>query len=420
MSVNPLTDWTDIVPVTRVGLRRNTVTLPEFTADTPDWKGASEIVLQYNYTATRAFYLTRLPTKPDDCNYGLCIRYRVGETEYRYKLWEDDNFILGDVAAPLYVNEIIKANFVLEVWSLNGETSVDQASAMTLITSLKTAPTDYRDVSAIALAYEEALTYDDLLVTFDTTETGFIVTTNEFVRYLGEDIVATGTNVTQWTDEVVGLRNFETISATPPQLVSAVAEIQNNDVIRMIETSYMRTGNASYRSTDSFLVIKLNDHIDQSVICTRIPTYIKITQVDSAVANSSAIRVKSIGGAFSVDINVPLDTWMIIHVTKDPSGSLGVFTHTVNVYDLLTGGLIGSGTFVTSNIAVSTSQIEYGDYSAAVNGAKFDVAAHMEFTPLLDADTAASVIQGLIRHFTLAFSSPTGTFATGNQWLDNE
>jgi len=149
MSALSLTDWLSYTPVTKRGLLGSYVTLPVTAKTGLSWGGASEIKAQYNYSASTSFRLLSLPAKPTGVNYGLCIRYRVGTTVTRYKLWEDDAFILQ---APLYTNEIIKPNFVLEMWSHNGETTLDQAAALNIITSVRSVPTTIGDFTDVALA----------------------------------------------------------------------------------------------------------------------------------------------------------------------------------------------------------------------------------------------------------------------------
>lgn len=92
-----------------------TVDLNTRTGADYSWAGASVIVAQFNFSASKNFVLEDLPEAPADANFCLCIRYRVGDEVYRYKLWENVDEVLN---VPLYNGEVIKKNFVLEVWTV--------------------------------------------------------------------------------------------------------------------------------------------------------------------------------------------------------------------------------------------------------------------------------------------------------------
>jgi len=146
------TNWLTFTPATQVGYRRAYIDLPAFSYTGLSWAGGSECVAQFNFSASQNFILLNRPTKPTNVNYGLCIRYRVGDTVYRYKLWTDTNFVLNDDVAPLYNGQIIKKNFVLEVWNLNGQTTASQTTAIRMISSVRSVPTDITVSSDYALA----------------------------------------------------------------------------------------------------------------------------------------------------------------------------------------------------------------------------------------------------------------------------
>ena len=146
------TNWLTFTPAAQVGYRRAYIDLPAFSYTGLSWAGGSECVAQFNFSASQNFILLNRPTKPTNVNYGLCIRYRVGDTVYRYKLWTDTNFVLNDDVTPLYNGQIIKKNFVLEVWNLNGQTTASQTTAIRMISSVRSVPTDITVSSDYALA----------------------------------------------------------------------------------------------------------------------------------------------------------------------------------------------------------------------------------------------------------------------------
>jgi len=157
-------DWVSRTPVTPLDLEGSFIELPAFShtleLDVVDstWHGASELITQFNYSASKNFVIPDLPEKPFEANYVLCIRYRIDQTVFRYKLWDDDASILG---ATLYDGEIIKKNFVLEVWSLKSpysdklaQSPVEQGepiqiplSIRRIVTDFSRTPSEYLDAS---------------------------------------------------------------------------------------------------------------------------------------------------------------------------------------------------------------------------------------------------------------------------------
>jgi hypothetical protein len=79
-------------------------------------------VRQYTYAASGSFALLGLPLKPafetPEVSFTPCIKYRVGSTVYRYRLWETDLDAASGIIAPLYSGELIRANFCIEIWGL--------------------------------------------------------------------------------------------------------------------------------------------------------------------------------------------------------------------------------------------------------------------------------------------------------------
>jgi hypothetical protein len=151
MSDMNLTDWLTFRPAGVVRNARAYIDLPAFSYSSAGTAGdASVIVAQFNFSASRDFFLATRPVKPTGVTYGLCIKWRVGDVVYRYKLWEDPLFNLTDVVT-LYNKQRVRANFVLEVWSFPGTASV-QGSTIRMITSVRTAPTDFRSIADYALA----------------------------------------------------------------------------------------------------------------------------------------------------------------------------------------------------------------------------------------------------------------------------
>lgn len=139
--------WLEYRVAPHVRKLRTYVQLPTFSYS-PTWEGVSQLITQFNFSANKNFWLLNRPNRPSGVNFILCIKYRVGDTVFRYKLWG------GGVAldqVPLYTNQIIKKNFILEVWSeASGDVELDEA--LNIITSVNQVPSDITDLDDVALA----------------------------------------------------------------------------------------------------------------------------------------------------------------------------------------------------------------------------------------------------------------------------
>ncbi len=126
--------WQTSRPAVAIDKQRAYITLPAFSS-TFEWRGVPTIVLEYQYAATNNFTVTGvLPAKPTDANFTLCIKYRIGSTVYRYKLWNTEGQLSN---TPLYAGEVIKKNFTLEVWSSGDDSPVVLSSSTNFYLSIK-------------------------------------------------------------------------------------------------------------------------------------------------------------------------------------------------------------------------------------------------------------------------------------------
>lgn len=151
--------------------RRGYFKLPA-TTENQSWLGASSVFCQYNYSAERPFTLPYVPERPSSANYALTIKYRTGSNVTRYRLWDHQN-VLPQI--PFYKNELIKPNFCLELWSLEGQLGTVTPEFI-FPTGLRKVPTDYRNTTGY----------------YGTTEPEKAILTTEILREL------TTTNMTYW------------------------------------------------------------------------------------------------------------------------------------------------------------------------------------------------------------------------------
>lgn len=94
------------------------LTIPQFSLPRLDWIGASVICCQLNYTLPWTFRLSgwkSLSAVDPALNFSICIRYRIGHTVYRYRLFQAP----GETSlyVPDYAGELIYPHFSLECWS---------------------------------------------------------------------------------------------------------------------------------------------------------------------------------------------------------------------------------------------------------------------------------------------------------------
>lgn len=137
ISPRQLNRWLDINQVNHLTRTETYITAVAFSVDC-DWKGYSELIAAWNFEASHNFTFKQvqnvLPTSP---NYVMCVMWEDQDRNvYRYALWQN----VGEVFyfnVPLYTGQQIKANFRLEVWNVEDVTTAEQATDITLYTSVR-------------------------------------------------------------------------------------------------------------------------------------------------------------------------------------------------------------------------------------------------------------------------------------------
>lgn len=175
------------------------ISIPTFSYTGIIWKGASEIVTQFNFAASKNFTIRRLPTAPVGVDYCAVIRWRSGTTVYRYKLWQTVGETLNE---KLYRGEKIGANFVIEIWSTQTNTTVTNIAAVTFQTSIRTVPTS----SYLSLApYEEVVGVEHSSQFYTADSSIALPSAGLVASYVSESIVTDGFGVvTAWQDSFAG------------------------------------------------------------------------------------------------------------------------------------------------------------------------------------------------------------------------
>lgn len=127
-------------PVRAVGLINQQVIVPPIDFSTIFIPQSASIWYQYNYTAPFDFRVInfgqlRAQVPNNIIKAIICIRYRIGTTVYRYLL-TGSSLNTAIVPSLLYSGQLIKRNFVIEVWRLFGGPPCGIFNALTLTTSI--------------------------------------------------------------------------------------------------------------------------------------------------------------------------------------------------------------------------------------------------------------------------------------------
>lgn len=142
------TKFKELRPAAPISKLSSVIILPAFSYTGLTWKGASQLLVQFNITLPQAITIPLLPSGAgrDFC---LCVRHRVGTAPYRFKLWQG----VGEILYPplLYVNEVVKANATLEVWTTPASTVTNNA-ALSIYTSILTVPSSASQTGPLVAA----------------------------------------------------------------------------------------------------------------------------------------------------------------------------------------------------------------------------------------------------------------------------
>lgn len=401
MSDMNLTDWLTFRPAGVVRNARAYIDLPAFSYSSAGTAGdASVIVAQFNFSASRDFFLATRPVKPTGVTYGLCIKWRVGDVVYRYKLWEDPLFNLTDVVT-LYNKQRVRANFVLEVWSFPGTASV-QGSTIRMITSVRTAPTDFRSIADYALAVGAEFT------SFTNTVTVALPATPSH-RWTCD-----GANTTiPWTDSIAGVQ-FSTAGSigtpTAPYL-----ESPNSTWLRgrwkftdgSARNFYTTFPNSTWDSMMLYVVgaVTLGGALQRTLL--RMTNFL-----DMAVGNTDQLRCGQNSGYF--DQTIPDSLPHIFSVGRLASPS----TFMNGRIDQLGGGSSSDATItpITGSLDFALATEKTGQ-----NDGRLDIAEVLIFKDRFEAQGSAFdlAVQSYLRWYHFGEIPFNFTFNTGSAWLDN-
>jgi len=203
MSSLNINRWLNWRKVSKHKKQTSYLQIPVFSFTNPRvWQDASIIIAQYNFTTSQNFTIDKnMVVAPEDSNFVLCVKYRVGNTVYRYKFWNLDS---DTINFPLYNGEIVKKNCTFEVWSTSGSTTVDNPSIITILISV------LRDKT--------------LITDSDSYENNVGVVTSDLENTNGNAGVFTANNYQESSDKIISSTNAApTAFVTPTGAINGPA-----------------------------------------------------------------------------------------------------------------------------------------------------------------------------------------------------
>lgn len=390
--------WLQFKPLTAVGKLRTYVSLPAFSY-TPNFTVGSELVTQFNFSASQSFYLKNKPAKPSGVNYLLCIKYREGTTVFRYKLWAGVGEI-GMDEVPVYSNQIIKKNFVLEVWSVGNAAS--QSAAINLITSVTQIPTDISTLSDVALAVgAEFNNYTNIVTAVDFPKT------IAYYWYRSQGVVDTGGGfASSWTQE--GTAGTSPANDLVPQGANPAIIAGPNNLGVGVRAANMLATIALVNSFTIVMVCKINTYNPSSKLFNLYTNGTGTTKSMSVIMEDNSPELK---GQLVTTVPTTLKTTVIGEVPVNTWGVLSLrSSNQVNIK------------FSSNNapevLATSADIYVQPDRFALDKDGLLDVAHILIFKGIITDDQLNQIYSYMLQTFGLGFQIPL-TFNTGLEWLDN-
>jgi hypothetical protein len=243
-----------IIPAFLVDKVYGFITIPAFSHGGITWKEASEIVTQFNYSASKNFILREIPERPTGANFIPVISYRIGMTTFRYKLWSDGTEVINE---ELYNGQVIKKNFKIEIWNINGGSdtvSLDEELILTL--SIKSVPTNFVSIVDIEDATSEEVSGLTNLSVAPSLPTSGLSAWYATGSGYEDTIIQSGGVVSLWADSSGNSRDIAQV--TPGDKPTVVLDGGFSRLGFSGSKYIQRTGNQGFIARNIYLVAKLN------------------------------------------------------------------------------------------------------------------------------------------------------------------
>lgn len=392
-----LTDWLTFVSSSEIRKQKAYIDLPAFSYASQGTVGqASIIVAQFNFSASKDFYLLTRPTKPAGVSFGLCIRYRIGETVYRYKLWEDDQFVLSS-ATLSYNKQLIKKNFVLEVWNFSGVASVN-SSALRMITSVRSVPTDYRSITDYALAVGAEFT--DFASADPTLPTGATLRWTNFATSAGTVDTIGGNVLLEYGADIAPV----SYNAADTSFLKGYAQFPD-------QSNILRCGNltGTWNAFTAYLVFAA-DPLDVSLAKMLMAmTSGNYSTIFSSVKLGATNKARCGGSTGYYDLTIADANAHILKIAKQQDADV------LGRIDEDTGSSTSTGLASTSGL-----KLQLGGFSGYVsNNLKLAEALFFNGQTFTDGDTSDVQTLQYLRWYHFGEIPLPTSFNAGGPWLDN-
>lgn len=367
-------DWQTITPIRDIGKVFGYVELPAFDVADLEWKGASEIVRRYDFTASKNFTIRERPQVPIDCNYCLVVSFRIGDNTYRYKLWEGVGERLNE---RLYRNDVIRPNFSLEIWSVLDATEATNADTITLPLSIQQLVTDFTEAPAdFEEAVGEVVAYADLFNTNAPPATVSAPFLLGLEIWLNETGLVPGALAT-WNDQSGNGRNLTqaTVGQRPVVDDDNAVVFENDNNIFIV---------SNFVLTDLYMVLQLDGVNVGDSIAENDYTRITLNPADG--------WVRSTFYAVTSDVQIPAAQLVVLRWTGYPTNP-GVLRNR------LRASMFGPVTSEDDNVTAQPSPVLAGTFfrlGKAINGgSSFKIREVLGYSLLLNDITATRILRYL-------------------------
>jgi hypothetical protein len=311
------------------------ITLPAFT-ESANWLGYSDIIAAFNFEGPNNFSLTGISTIPDP-NYLLCIMWiDVNQVVHRYAIWNNVGEVMY-IPYALYTGQLIGKNFRLEIWSVQGQATVSQATPITFYTS-KLGIQDYR------------YGLDTVLVNPDSIITDFSISA-EGVQSLPTDIgllfqVDPFHNLS-FTSQTGIFRSWTSLVDNTTELIpSGVSIVQAsglpngcNALVITNDANYLYTTSAPLWGVQCMIITCKITGAAQSYLFSAYPSGIALFWNNGTVTSG--------GGTGPSVTGLGLNTWYTFIFYLQGGNA------TLSVYETGTGALIATNTALAPMVAYS-------------------------------------------------------------------
>jgi len=351
--------------------------------------------------------LRNRPTPPTGVNFCLCIRWRTGDVVYRWKLWQGVGEVLN---VPLYNGEIIKKNFVLECWTTADASTCSLTTAIRILTSVVTIPTDFRSLGTTALC--TGTEYNKAAVAITISSPTTLDTSYMSAWYKADEgITEVANRISAWADQSGNAFHLAQATAgNKPLYVSSDADINNMPLVSFDDSSRAMTYLTGI--TVGVTVKHVFLTLSQETFVALRGLLINTTTIIYQDGTSPTLRLTD-GTLLLSNSGAAIDTWCTLEI-KITS------TKTSFIVYSLSGTIVQVSEYVTSSWPTYIEGLYLFQLgNSAGTGAVFKIAEAIFYSAVVDTN---NVLAYLINKYTSGGASVSfpQTINSGSAWLSND